>query len=157
MVGFERTEILVDEFDQEVSVHVVVLQGLAERRFSMDVHTLEGTAAEGFNTQINFLYLMGVIFTGADFFPPTKTLIFEPFQMNQTVVFKIIYDNIRELNEQFSLMLVSNDTDVIIQDGRSTLQITIADQTGKLWSMCYFFYLDPIIFVSKTIVVATIS
>lgn len=87
-----------------------------------------------FNYLAIIVYVRSVdntLFLASDFFPFFETLIFEPFQVNKTATFIIHSDNILELNEQFSLVLVSNDDDVLIQDGRNTLQVTIIDQTGK--------------------------
>ena len=65
-----------------------------------------------------------------DFLPFSNMLTFEPSQMNQTFTLSIINDHILELNEQFSLVLESKDEAVFIQEGRSTLEVTIRDQTG---------------------------
>ena len=53
--------------------------------------------------------------------------------MNQTVMLIIVNDTILEVTEQFSLVVLSKDEDVHIQNGRSTLQVTIRDQTGKIY------------------------
>ena len=43
-VGFEQTDIFVDENVFEASFNIAVLQGAAERRFVVGVRTQEGTA-----------------------------------------------------------------------------------------------------------------
>ena len=73
-----------------------------------------------------------------DFIPFSNMLTFEPSQMNQTFTLSIINDHILELNEQFSLVLESKDEAVFIQEGRSTLEVTIRDQTGtNITIACY--------------------
>ena len=67
----------------------------------------------------------------SDFTPISKDLTFEPFQTNQTVEVRIVSDGFAELTEQFSLVLTSEEENVLIQSGRSTLQVVITDQTGE--------------------------
>ena len=67
----------------------------------------------------------------ADFIAISEDLTFEPFQANQTVELTIVSDGFAELTEQFSVVLMSEEENVLIQSGRSTLQIVITDQTGE--------------------------
>jgi hypothetical protein len=70
------------------------------------------------------------LITVGDFVLISEMLTFEPYQVNQTLLLFVINDTVWELDEQFSLVLESEDEAVFIQDGRSTLQVTIRDQTG---------------------------
>ncbi len=66
-----------------------------------------------------------------DFILISEILTFESYQVNQMLLLSVINDTVWELDEQFSLVLESEDEAVFIQDGRSTLQVTIQDQTGN--------------------------
>ena len=70
----------------------------------------------------------------SDFIPISKDLTFESAQTSQTVEVAIVNDGFAEFTEQFSIVLTSQDENVLIQSGRSTLRVVITDQTGE--QMC---------------------
>ena len=80
----------------------------------------------------------------SDFLPISKDLTFESFQTSQAVEVAIVNDGFAELTEQFSIVLTSQDENVLIQSERSTLRVVITDQTGEIagpyciWRVLYY-------------------
>ena len=61
----------------------------------------------------------------------SSNLTFAPSQNSSNVVIQINNDGYSEITEEFAVDLISHNGNVIIQDGKRTLQVVITDQTGK--------------------------
>ena len=67
----------------------------------------------------------------SDFVLLSSNLTFAPSQNSSNVVIQINNDGYSEITEEFAVDLISHNGNVIIQDGKRTLQVVITDQTGK--------------------------
>ena len=115
VIGFETSEIIVNENAKFVEVNVSIIEGATELPFNITYMTSDGTATSSTSDT-------------SDFTSIKETISFIPLQLYTTISIPITDDSILEENEFFFVEL----TDVsFAQTSETKVRVTIIDDDGK--------------------------